>query len=364
MLTVDLELKRDDFCLQVREEFALDGVTGVMGPSGCGKTTLLRCIAGLEKRATGSVNFKGQCWQKQGWQKQGWQKGKAFLPSEKREIGYIFQDGRLFPHLNVLGNLRYGQKRAGKGRESGPDFDDVIDWLHIRELLERPVCSLSGGQRQRVAIGRALLSAPRLLLMDEPMAALDWAARAAIMPQLRNINRHFGVPVLFVSHDREEMARLADELVLMEGGCIQERGNARRLLNRAEGALADDRALSVLEGKVVRKAPYGVSELDVDGRLLVVDQEDLAEGDVVRVVIPAAEVSLSLDEEDRISIQNRLPATLTDVCDIDGHHALVGLTLEEQQLLALVTRRSRHRLGLKPGMSVYAHFKAACLEVV
>ena len=357
MLSVDLQLVRSDFCLQVREEFSLDGVTGVMGPSGCGKTTLLRCIAGLEKQARGSVSLQGQIWQAEG----------VFLPPEKRGLGYIFQDGRLFPHLDVLGNLQYGLKRHQRSRRNdvrGPKLEDVVEWLDIRSFLSRPVSSLSGGQRQRIAIGRALMAAPRLLLMDEPLAALDWAARAAIMPQLRNINRHFGVPVLFVSHDREEMARLADELVLMNRGCIQERGNTRQLLNRADGILADDRALSVLEGRVVATAAYGVTELDVDGRQLIVDQSHLIEGQTVRVVIPAAEVSLALDPIERISIQNRLEATLTEVRDIDDHHALVVLTLQEQKLLALITRRSRHRLGLTAGLTVYAHFKAACLEVL
>ncbi|WP_281647666.1 molybdenum ABC transporter ATP-binding protein [Parendozoicomonas sp. Alg238-R29] len=353
MLSLDFHYERDDFQLQVRETFALDGVTGVMGPSGCGKTTLLRCIAGLEKSVQGTVSFSNACWQD----------SKIFVPPYKRGIGYVFQDGRLFPHRNVRDNLNYGLRRSRK--RHGPSFESVVEWLEIVPFLDRSVTELSGGQRQRVAIGRALLGAPRLLLMDEPLAALDWASRVSIMPRLRDINRQFGVPVLFVSHDREEMARLSDELVLMENGCIEERGRSRQLLNRAQGSLADDHALSVLEAQVVRTdRPYGITELDVDGRRLMVDQSNLKEGQSVRVVVPAAEVSLCLEDIERISVQNRLKTTLTDIRDIDEHHALVVLTLEEQKLLALITRRSRHRLALKVGMPVYAHFKAACLEVV
>ncbi|MCL6271375.1 molybdenum ABC transporter ATP-binding protein [Sansalvadorimonas sp. 2012CJ34-2] len=353
MLDIDLKLERSEFQIDVQAVFDLHGVTGVMGPSGCGKTTLLRCIAGLEKHAKGHVIFHGETWLKEG----------EFVPPERRGVGYIFQDGRLFPHLSVLDNLRYGLKRS-RGRK-GAALDDVVSWLDMDSLLDRHIGKLSGGQRQRVAIARALLGAPRLLLMDEPMAALDWAARSSIMPRLRDISRHFQVPVLFVSHDREEMARLTDELVLMDQGRIVDRGSCRQMLSRTRGSLADDHAISMLEARVVRRdQAYNVTELDVDGRLLVVDQDNLVAGETVRVVIPAAEVSLSLDKLERISIQNRLETMLDEVSDIDSHHALVSLKLETQNLLVLITRRARHRLGLKPGMKVYAHFKAACLEVI
>ncbi len=359
MLEVDIHYSRPGFQLQVSEQFSLDGVTGVMGASGCGKTTLLRCIAGLEQQVQGSVRFQGGLWQ-------SGVDVKGFVPPEKRGVGYIFQDGRLFPHLCVKGNLLYGGSRQKRhGDRKGPSLDDVVDWLGISDLLPRAVTSLSGGQRQRVAIGRALISAPRLLLMDEPMAALDWASRTSIMPQLRNINRDFGVPVIFVSHDREEMARLSDELMVMDNGLIKERGRTHQLLNRAEGLLADDHAMSVLKAEVTHvDTGYGVTDVTVDGRALVVNQDNLQLGQQVRLVVPAAEVSLCLDPVERISVQNRVLTKLTEIRDIDDHHALVVLTLEEQKLLALITRRSRHRLDLTVGMTVYAHFKAACLEVM
>ncbi|MTI15432.1 molybdenum ABC transporter ATP-binding protein [Sansalvadorimonas verongulae] len=358
MLLLDIHCERDAFQLQVRESFSLNGVTGVMGPSGCGKTTLLRCIAGLERHVQGSVKFDSTLWQSEA----------AFVPPHKRGIGYVFQDGRLFPHMSVRSNLNYGLRRNRKYLDTASEtlsFEHVVEWLGIVSLLDRPITRLSGGQRQRVAIGRALLGSPKLLLMDEPLSALDWASRTSIMPRLREINREFGVPVLFVSHNREEIARLADEVVLMDNGCIEERGPTRQMLNRARGSLADDQALSVLEAGVVNTdSPYGMTELEVDGRSLMVNQSNLRQGQQVRVVVPASEISLCLENISQISIQNRLLTTLTDIQDIDDHHALVRLTLDEQALIALITRQSRHRLGLKLGITVYAHFKAACLEVV
>ena len=358
MLLLDIHCERDAFQLQVRESFSLKGVTGVMGPSGCGKTTLLRCIAGLEPHVKGGVKFDNTVWQTD----------TVFVPPHKRGIGYVFQDGRLFPHMTVRNNLNYGLRRNRKSPDTNPEtlsFERVAQWLDIVPLLDRPIAKLSGGQRQRVAIGRALLGAPKLLLMDEPLSALDWASRAAIMPRLREINREFGVPVLFVSHNREEIARLADEVVLMDNGCIEECGPTRQILNRARGSLADDQALSVLEAQVVNtQSPYGMTELEVDGRSLVVNQSNLKKDQLVRVVVPASEISLCLEDVERISILNRLATTLTDIQEIDDHHALIMLTLGEQTLLALITRQSCHRLGLQRGMAVYAHFKAACLEVV
>ncbi len=367
MLTIDLHLQRPDFRLEVREQFGLAGITAIMGPSGCGKTTLLRCIAGLEKVPNSVIRFRDQIWQE----------GGEFLPPEQRRVGYIFQDGRLFPHLSVLGNLQYGlqrQRRWSNGKRAlgepeldepaldEPALDEIVDWLGIEPLLQRSVTSLSGGQRQRVAIGRALLMAPQLLLMDEPLAALDWAAKISIMPRLRELNKRFDIPVLVVSHDRGEMARLADELLLMDEGSIVERGSVRRLLSRIDGSQADDCALSVLEGTVVRSAGFGMTELAVDKQQLFIDRSALEVGKNIRVVISATEVSIALDPVERTSIQNRIQTTLDDIRDIDGHHSLLQLRLEEQKLLALITRRACHQLGLMPGMLVYAHFKASSLE--
>ncbi|CAM3547776.1 molybdenum ABC transporter ATP-binding protein [Parendozoicomonas haliclonae] len=352
MLSFDIHLERSGFTLSVNEQLQLVDITGIMGPSGCGKTTLLRCLAGLEKIPGSSIQFRDVIWQRE----------RQYLPADQRQVGYIFQDGRLFPHLNVRDNLTYGVKRRHPSSNHLTP-DEVIDWLDIEALLARPVQSLSGGQRQRVAIGRALLRSPQLLMMDEPMAALDWAAKVRIIPRLRELNRRFHLPVLFVSHDREEMARLADDMLLMSNGQIADKGAVHWLLSQAQGLLADDHALSVLDGTVRKVGDYGVSELDVDGCEIVVDQDDLEPGQKVRVVVQAADISIALDDVQRISIQNRLRTTLEDIQELDDKHCLLQLRLKEQVLLALITQRARHKLALNTGMIVYAHFKAARLEV-
>lgn len=358
MLTIDIHLQRKDFQLRIHEQLGLTGVTGIMGPSGCGKTTLLRCLAGLEKAENSHICFTGQ----------QWQSAQIFLPPEQRRIGYIFQDGRLFPHLSVQGNLGFAQKRGQKRRSPtanhAPDEADIIDWLGITPLLERRVDTLSGGQRQRVAIARALMMAPQLLLMDEPLAALDWQAKASIIPRLRELRARFHIPVIFVSHDREEMARLADELLLLDHGTVQQRGALGTLLSQGDGMLADSYALSVLEGGVTGWDEYGMTVLNIEGRRLVLDRDNLLAGQRIRIVIPAAEVSIALADSYQISIQNRLQATVTALRSIDKHHTLVQLRLDHQTFQALITQRACQQLQLVEGMVVYAHFKATSLALV
>ncbi len=354
MLTIDINLHRQGFQLQIKEELALNGVTGIMGPSGCGKTTLLRCLAGLEKLPGSSICFGDQVWQSE----------RICLPPEQRGIGYIFQDGRLFPHLDVLGNLQFAQKRQLPNARPQPNLHDIAAWLGIDTLLQRSVGSLSGGQRQRVAIARALMMAPQLLLMDEPLAALDWAARASIIPRLRELGEHYNIPVLFVSHDREEMARLADELLLLDNGRICQRGPVGQLLNQSRGMLADSHALSMLTGRIVGHDDFGMTVLEVDGRRLILDQSSLRVNDKVRVVIPAIDVSIALDNNDQISIQNRLTTTLTGIQPVDNSHVLLQLQLKDQRLLSFISQRACQELALEEGMTLYALFKASGLEIV
>ncbi len=354
MLTIDINLSRQNFQLQMKEQLALHGVTGVMGPSGCGKTTLLRCLAGLETLPNSSIYFGDQVWQS----------AQVCLPSEQRRIGYIFQDGRLFPHLDVLGNLQFAQKRQPANAQHRPDLQEIAAWLGIEQFLKRDVASLSGGQRQRVAIARALMMAPQLLLMDEPLAALDWTAKATIIPRLRELGEHYGIPVLFVSHDREEMARLADELLLLDNGRICQRGAVRQLLNQSRGKLADSHALSMLTGKVIGHDSFGMTELDVDSYRVIIDHSRLNKGDNVRVVVPAIDVSIALHASDQISIQNQLPTTITAIHPVDNNHTLVQLQLRNQSLLSLISQRACRELALHEGMGVYALFKASGLDVV
>ena len=358
MLELDIQLPRDQFDLQLSSELALDSVWGVMGPSGCGKTSLLRCIAGLETKAQGRIVFNNEVWLDSG-------KG-IFIPPEKRNIGYIFQEARLFPHLSVRGNLEFAQKRAGNLSAASPTFDDVVEQIGIQHLLDRGIEKLSGGEKQRVAIARTLLNGPQLLLMDEPLASLDWQSKATILPCLRDIHQSFGIPVIVVSHAREEVARLADNLLMLDKGQLHKQGNCRLLFNQPDQIQGShEPMLSILEAKVLQHdAQYNLTELDVEGYQVTAHCEGLAEGAEVRVILPAHEISIVLDDVQQTSVQNRLAVEIESITVIDSYHSLVSLTLGEQNLLALLTCRAVDRLSLKVGQTVFAHFKASGLEVL
>lgn len=351
MLELNISLPRDHFHLKIDTRLELDGIWGIMGPSGCGKTSLLRCLAGLEK-AEGRICFNDTVWMDS--------EAGVMIPPEKRELGYIFQEARLFPHLTVMGNLNFAIKRASR---KALDFDDVVEQVGIRHLLERPVQKLSGGEKQRVAIARTLLNAPKVLLMDEPLASLDWESKLAILPCLKEVHRHFNIPVIIVSHAREEMARLADNLMLLHQGRVVEQGLCQRLISSSIGD--SQIPLSVLDTHVLQHDQnYPLTELKVDGYHLTVNRIDKPVGSEVRVVLPAHEVSIVLDDVQSTSVQNRLPVVVDTMTAQGDHHMLVTMALGEQSLMAQITRKSADSLGLAPGMRVFAHFKASGLEVV
>lgn len=356
-LEFNLRLPRNRFKLDVSENLRSDHIWAIMGASGCGKTSLLRAIAGLESHARGRVSFNGEVWQDSDM--------GIFISPEKRRIGYIFQEPRLFPHLNVLDNLMFARKRADADA-SAPKLTDVIEQMGIESLLERRIGKLSGGEKQRVAIARTLLNAPRLLLMDEPLASLDWKSKTSILPRLRDIHRHFNIPVVMVSHAREEVARLADQLLLMDTGKVIAKGACSSLMNRSGSPLAnDDHALSVLEARILRHDPeYPLTELLLEDQVLLANRIHGEEGEWVRLVLPADEVSIVLDDVANTSIQNRLPVEIGDVTELCSHHMLLSLTIKKQNLQALITHRSFNALSLGRGQKVYAHFKAACLDVL
>ena len=261
MLDVQITLPRDYFQVSVEHAFDPQSRWAIMGASGCGKTSLLRCLAGLEPKAQGLIQCFDEVWQDS-------QKG-VWVPPEQRGIGYIFQEARLFPHLDVMGNLTFARRRAKSGRKS-PSFSDVVEQLGIEGLLGSKVNTLSGGEKQRVAIARTLLNAPRLLLMDEPLASLDWLSKQSILPSLRDIHQYFDLPVIMVSHSRDDVARFADRLLVMDKGAVVTSGSCFQLLNCSGTLLAsDDRALSVLEAIVARHVPeYGLTELSLDSHTL------------------------------------------------------------------------------------------------
>ncbi|MET4693945.1 molybdenum ABC transporter ATP-binding protein [Endozoicomonas lisbonensis] len=356
ILQFTLDLPRDYFHISLNQRLTLDGIWGVMGSSGCGKTSLLRCLAGLETGVQGRIICNSRTWLDS---EQG-----IFLPPEQRGIGYIFQEARLFPHLNVMGNLRFARKRANPDQPALP-FDDVIQQVGIGHLLERTVDKLSGGEKQRVAIARTLLNAPSLLLMDEPLASLDWSSRLSIMPCLKQIQREFKIPVVFVSHSKEEVARLADNLLRMHQGQVIEKGTCRQLLNRLEEQVNSDQQLSALDATVMEHDPdYGLTAIQLDQHRLYTGQMNKPAGTPVRVVLPASEISLTLEPLQSSSILNCIPAHIASLQEQGHHHVLLRLSLGEQALICQITRKSFDALQLSAGNRVFACFKASGLEVV
>ncbi len=356
MFEIDITLPRDHFQLTVSEKLEPDCIWAIMGASGCGKTSLLRCLAGLESQAKGCIRFNSMVWQDSA-------RG-VYVAPEKRRVGYIFQEARLFPHLDVMDNLQFARKRATKSQQC-PGFNDVVQQLGIDHLLGRSIDKLSGGEKQRVAIARTLLNAPDVLLMDEPMASLDWQAKTEILPRLRSIQQHFNIPVVMVSHSREEVARLADKVLLMEKGRVATKGTCFAVMAQSVAKDIDGRqALAVLEGNVLRhEKDYPLSELRVSGQTIVVNKVALLPGSPVRVVIPAHEVSIFLDDVAATSVQNRLKVTIETMQEQGSHHVLVYLSLGSNKLLSLITKKSMSELSLKKGQQVFAHFKASALDV-
>jgi molybdate transport system ATP-binding protein len=277
------------------------GVSALFGPSGSGKTMLLRCVAGLERPDIGLLEVNGDCWQDSA--------RRLFLPAHRRPIGYVLQEVGLFPHLSVRGNLEYGWNRLAKA-ERRVRFDDAVDLLGIQPLLARGTERLSGGERQRVAIARALLTSPRLLLMDEPLAALDQTSKAEILPYLERLHDELAVPVIYVSHSVDEVARLADHLVLLDQGQVRGAGSLSELVTRLDLPLAHgEEAGSVIEARVERiDEAFHLAYLALPCGRIAVARGRLDIGQKARVRIHARDVSIALEHPAHTSILNILPA--------------------------------------------------------
>ena len=325
------------------------GLSAIFGPSGAGKTSLLRCIAGLN-RAQGELRVRDEIWQGPGRR----------LPTHHRALGYVFQETSLFPHLNARDNLRYAQTRSGA---IGRQWDDIIELLALSPLLDRMPSALSGGERQRVAIGRALLSRPRLLLMDEPLAGLDAARKQDILPFLERLHRELDIPILYVSHSLDEIARLADHIVVLGAGRVRQQGPAAEVLPMLIGE-EDEHGGVFIEARVAeRDTAWSLMRLEFDGgELWVADDDTTIIGSTCRVRIPARNVSLSLDARTRSSIQNRLPGKIEAIeTRPDSPHALIRLRVGAWPLLAMATRRSAATLELHTGQMVWAQIKAVAI---
>ncbi len=343
----------DSFTLDVDLDLPGKGVTALFGPSGCGKTTLLRCMAGLTRATQGQLTVHGQVWQD----------ASRFTPTHQRPLGYVFQEANLFAHLNVQRNLLYGLARVPVA-ERRIAQSSVVELLGIAHLLERMPLGLSGGERQRVAIARALLTSPRLLLMDEPLAALDVARKKEFLPYLERLHDELDIPVLYVSHAPDEVARLADHIVVMQDGRAVGAGPLTETLARLDLPIHLGEDAGVVLHAVVAEIDtvWHLARVEFPGGSLWVRDAGHAMGHAVRVRILARDVSVALAPVAGVSIQNCLPATVEQMAG-DYHPALSLLRLRvgESPLLARLTRRSSAALDLEPGKAVWVQIKAVAL---
>ena len=352
-----LNVVRPGFTLEVDLRLPGRGVTALFGPSGCGKTTCLRAIAGLLRTRPGRVEVNGEVWQDDGAARPLWR------PTHERGLGYVFQEASLFEHLSVRGNIHYGLARTPAARRTVA-LEQVVDLLGIGPLMERRPSALSGGERQRVAIARALATSPPLLLMDEPLAALDAARKAEVLPYLERLHRTLDIPVLYVSHSLDEVARLAEHLVLMRDGRVEAQGPTHALITRLDLPLAHgDAAATVIEGTVLRHDAHDhtTTVSFAGGLLLLVSPEPRTPGEPLRLRVQARDVSLALARPTDTSILNVLPATVVEVAGDSPGQRMVALDLGSVRLLARVTQRSAQALGLAPGMRVFAQVKGVAI---
>ena len=353
-ITARFQLNYGDFQLAVDLKLPGSGVTVLFGHSGSGKTTLLRCIAGLQHAPVGFLEINGNRWQDSG---QG-----LFLPTYKRSLGYVFQEANLFPHLTVECNLQFGLKRIDKPPEAN-NLQHILELLGIDHLLKRKPDCLSGGERQRVAIARALALSPEILLMDEPLASLDFKRKQEILPFLSRLNQELNIPVLYVTHSQQEVAQLADNLVIMEDGKALASGPLSETLSRLDVQLAHDReAASVWQVTIVEhEADYQLTRVAFVGGTLSLPLVDAAIGTSLRLQIYASDVSIVLEASTTTSILNVLPAIITGLTDDHGGLAVVRLKVGTQTLLAHITRKSALLLNLHIDMAVYAQIKGTSI---
>ena len=349
------------FTLDVNLQLPAQGITALFGPSGSGKTSLLRCIAGLEKVSNGHLIVNGECWQAD----------NVFLPVHRRALGYVFQEASLFPHLTVQGNLDYGaaRSRRQKTNKAEPvDQRNIVELLGIGHLLLRQPERLSGGERQRVAIARALLAAPKLLLMDEPLAALDYKRKREILPYLERLRDELDIPVLYVSHALDEVSRLADHLVMLDAGKAIASGSLTELTARLDLPLAQYQDAGVVIDVTVgaHDAEYHLTRLDFPGGCVHAGLREMPLGHRARISIHASDVSIALTEVTDSSIVNRLPAQIEAFAETrHPAHLLVRLdvggTPNSTPLLARITHRSRDQLQLHQGQRVWVQIKTVAL---
>lgn len=349
-LQVQVTWPRQSFSLTVDLTLPSQGVTAIFGRSGCGKTSLLRVIAGLDRIPNAHVVFNGELWQ-----------GRRFVPLHRRRIGLVFQESSLLPHLSVRDNLLYGYRRTPEALRR-LELDQVADMLGLSTLLQRSVEQLSGGQRQRVALGRALLTSPQLLLLDEPLAALDSQTKADIMPFLSRLASEAGIPILLVTHSALEVEQLADRVLFMDNGRVSTIEPLQAALSRPDSPLFLDRGpASILLGRMGdidqhQRRPF------VSGPVtLWLPSHAKGSHEALRLRIAARDVSIALAPVEQVSVQNQLPVSIRAIHSYDDH-VLLTLRLDDHQtLLAEISHYAHKTLGLTVGMSVVALVKSIAL---
>ena len=353
-LQVASEVDYGRFCLRVDAKLPVDGVTGLFGPSGHGKTTLLRVIAGLERASRGRVVLDGEVWQDDG--------AKVFVPPHRRGVGVVFQDARLFAHLSVHGNLAFAASRRPAAH---PSLEEVVDMLDLEALLEQRPAALSAGERQRVAIARALLASPRLLLMDEPLAALDLRRKAEILSYIERLRAASNLPIVYVTHSVDEISRLAAHVALMSRGRIEAVGTLEQVMRETDlRALAGHfEAGAILEGRVLsHDDAYALTAVALADQQLHMPSVDLPVGAPLRVRIRARDVALATRPPENTSIRNVLRGRITTIEPEAGAHSEIALDIGAGLLRARITRHSVDHLDLRPGQEVYALVKTVAMD--
>lgn len=368
MFSIRAKKRRDGFALDVAIEVSAPGVVALFGRSGCGKTTLANIIAGLLRADEAHVEIDGVVLEGAG----------RYVPAERRRIGYVFQDARLFPHLDVMSNLRYGEKRARRfsphaGRRMSPPprpantitLEKIAPMLALEPLLSRRVHQLSGGERQRVALGRALLSQPRLLLLDEPLASLDAARREEVLPYLERLRDELAIPIIYVSHQFEEVLRLATHVVLMDRGKVLSQGSLDDLSLHPElrAIIGSEAVGSVLRGTVQSvDGGTGLASVRIGDNSLQLNLRDARAGSAVRVQLLARDVILATSRPENLSVRNVLTGTVARIVADDEDSDLVYVDIGGPSVLARVTRAASSSLALRPGLPVWVLVKTVSIR--